>query len=283
MDDISRQAELLETLRTELLLLLTRGVLLCDEVAAAWAALDATIQGVQKRFEEIIPLLGEKCRSQPPTLAIMQPQPRALPAPEPLMSIAYSEHDWATSRYHLSLNIMGVKCPWPLLAGRGNSVLSLAVTAADAWPFLWSMQTVEVDAFDWFPASQGLRRTEKGRHSVGGGGSLHKETVWNAPTTTSTWLKPATKLCVRAGALTLHLENVGAAGSAADGGSYYQVREHHGMGEVWRAGSGQRARPGQKCARPGQRWQARLEGPFEGEESRALRQLLRQQAPLKFR
>ena len=149
MNDINWQAELLEALRTELLSLLTRGVLLCDEVAAAWAALNATIQGVQNRFEEIIPLLGEKCRSQPPTLAIMQPQPRALPAPEPLMSIAYSEHDWATSRYHLSLNIMGVKCPCPWLAGRGNSVLSLAVTAADAWPFLWSMQTVEVDAFDW--------------------------------------------------------------------------------------------------------------------------------------
>ena len=88
-----------------------------------------------------------------------------------------------------------------------------------------------MDAFDWFPATQGLRRTEKGRHSVGGGGSLHKETVWNALTTTSTWLEPATKLRVRAGALTLHLENVGAAGSAADGGSYSRVREHHGMAD----------------------------------------------------
>ena len=40
-----------------------------------------------------------------------------------------------------------------------------------------------------------------------------------------------------------------------------------------------RARPGHR----GQRWQARLEGPFEGEGPRALRELLRQQDPLKFR
>jgi len=52
MDDINWQAELLEALRTELLSLLTRGVLLRDEVAAAWAALDVTIQGVQNRFED---------------------------------------------------------------------------------------------------------------------------------------------------------------------------------------------------------------------------------------
>ena len=280
MTDLNGQAELLEALRTELLSLLGGGVLLCDEVAAEWAALEVTIQGVQKRFEAIIPFLEEACRSQPPTLAIMQPQPRALPAPASLISIAHSETDWATPRvggpvmprhgHHLSLNIMGVECPWLELAARGNSVLSLAVAAADAGRFLWDMEAVKVNAFDWFPDDQGLRRTKKGRHSVGGGRSLHKETVWNTPTTSSTWLKPATKLRVRAGAFTLHLENVGAAGSAADHGSYKRVREYHGMGEVWRA-------------RPGQRWQARLERPFEGEGSHALRQLLQQQGPLKFR
>ena len=66
------------------------------------------------------------------------------------------------------------------------------------------------------------------------------------------------------------------------------------MGEVWRARglATQRAHatggrggwpPREKRARPGQRWQARLEGPFEGEGPRALRELLRQQDPLKFR
>ena len=108
--------------------------------------------------------------------------------------------------------------------------------------------------------------------------------MWNDPTTTSTWLSPGTKLRVRAGAFTLYLENIGAA-AASEGESYYQVRKHRGMGEVWRARSGQharsgqRARPVQKRARRGQRrqrWQARLAGPFEGEGSVALRQLMQQ-------
>ena len=103
---------------------------------------------------------------------------------------------------------------------------------------------------DWFGAKEGPRRTERGRHAVGGGGILYKETLFSAPTS-STWHVPATKLHVRAGALELCLKNVGLSGSAEDHGTYEMVRENRGTGDVWRA-------------RHPQKWRVRLLAPFMG-------------------
>ena len=66
-------------------------------------------------------------------------------------------------------------------------------------------------------------------------------------------------LRVSAAPLTLCLEKESGA-SAADRGSYGVVREHRGMGEVWRAR--------RLC------WRVRLAAPFGGEGSGALKKLM---------
>ena len=80
---------------------------------------------------------------------------------------------------------------------------------------------------------QGQRRTERGRHAIGGG-RLYKTTPWSTDTVTSMWIKPYAVLRVSAGPLTLRLEKASGA-SPADPESYTIVRAHRGMGEVWRA------------------------------------------------
>ena len=82
------------------------------------------------------------------------------------------------------------------------------MAAGDVAPLLRLGVAVPASAVDWFRAKEGPRRTERGRHAVGGGVNLYKETPFSAPAT-STWRVPATELHVRAGALELCLENVG--------------------------------------------------------------------------
>ena len=142
------------------------------------------------------------------------------------------------------------------------------MAAGDVAPLLRLAEAVPASAVDWFRAKEGPRRTERGRHAVGGGGIVYKETVFSAPTT-FTWRVRATKLHVRAGALELCLENVGLSGSTEDHGSYELVRKHRGMGDVWRA-------------RKPQKWHVRLLAPFSGEVPKALLLLLQTQKRLSF-
>ena len=128
------------------------------------------------------------CPMQAPILAFMRPY--APPAQLPTIAVAVTQHRWEgdTVGKHLSMSATGITCPCPELAGRGHSVLSFAVAGGDAATFLRG-QMVHARAIDWFEAAQGPRRTEIGRHAVGGRGpALYKDTVWTSPATSSTWL-----------------------------------------------------------------------------------------------
>ena len=155
-----------------------------------------------------------QCDSQPPqpraslaplpTVATINiQQPLALRAPAPRASIAHSPNSW-DSGYHLSVNVADAPCPCQQLAAKGYTVLSFAVGERDASAFLRG-DAVIASAVDWFHTQHGQRRTERGRHAVGGG-RLYKTTPWSTDTVTSRWIKPYAVLRVSAGPLTLRLE-----------------------------------------------------------------------------
>ena len=230
-----------------------------SELTAAWAALQVTIENVA--IQPTI-LCLESARPAAGTALLQLMQRPAPPARPDQVAVSVSQHNWAGDRFgaHLSVSMAGIECPCPDLRRTNHSVLSFAVAANDVATLLQSPRAVHASAVDWFGATEGARRTALGRHAVGGGGTEYKDTVFSAPTT-STWHVQATKLYVRAGALELCLENVGPSGSATDHGSYELVRNHRGMGDVWRA------------RRP-QTWRVHLLAPLSGEVTKALLLLL---------
>jgi len=254
VQELRGQGEVLAGLLAEHQSLLRRQDTCGEHVATAWKELQETVRGAQASLMVLVPFL--EWHSQPPQCDSQPPQPLALRAPAPRASIAHSPNSWDLG-YHLSVNVADAPCPCQQLAAKGYTVLSFAVGERDASAFLRG-DAVIASAVDWFHTQHGQRRTERGRHAVGGG-RLYKTTPWSTDTVTSMWIKPYAVLRVSAAPLTLRLEKASGA-SPADPESYTIVRAHRGMSEVWRA--------------RGQCWRVRLEAPFRGEGFDALKELM---------